>query len=106
MKKLRISAEVKLKAIAMKYYNGLQWKPALHDLYTIERADAEVFEIVDMYPSSTTATEIHIITRTHHQEKPTIFNASDFTTGDFGKHRVWIHPVLHDLLDVSQEGTK
>jgi hypothetical protein len=93
MSKLRIPATVKLQALEMKFYSGLKWQPKVSDLYTIARADDEVFEIVDESDSN-----FYIKTRTNLQDTPTPFPKGGFTTDDFGKHRIYIHPSLHAQL--------
>lgn len=98
MGKVTIPPDIKLKAIAMKYYQHMKWEPKVGDLYCIVRADNEVFEIVDMTKHGVEPAQIHIKSRTHRQDYPTIFPKRGFTTKDFGKYRVYIHPVLHELL--------
>lgn len=98
MSKLIIKPDTKLKAIAMKYYQHLQWNPKIGDLYTIVRADNEVFEIVDGKKNHIEPAELHIKTRTNTQDIPTIFPERGFTTEGFGQYRVFIHPTLHNEL--------
>lgn len=97
MEKLRISPAVKLSAISYKYYQHGKWELKKGDLYTIVRADDEVYEVVDL-----TETDVHIMTRTNHQDRPSVFAREGFQTELFGPMRVYIPIWLHDELKATQ----
>lgn len=45
--KTKLTAEQKLEALALKYYNCLTWEPKKGDYYTTSRSDKELYQIVD-----------------------------------------------------------
>ena len=43
---MQITAEQKLQALALKFYQGHQWQPKAGDYYTTSRADFELYRVV------------------------------------------------------------
>lgn len=41
----QLTESIKLEALSLKFYQGWHWSPKVGDLYTICRADLELFEI-------------------------------------------------------------
>lgn len=83
-----LTAEMKLEAFAVKYYNGLQWNPKKGDYYTTTRADLELYQVHDI-------DEDFVYTiYTDRECEVQRWDKDKFTTQDFGIRRMWIPDYL------------
>lgn len=84
----------KLKALATRYYDGLNWTPMAGDFYTTSRADCELYRIARI-ENGVVYTEY--CTNPGHYSQ---WKEGDFHTKDFGVRRVWVpHWVLNPGME-------
>ncbi|MBU0643682.1 MAG: hypothetical protein KJ731_21205 [Alphaproteobacteria bacterium] len=86
---MKLTEMQKLEAMALRFYQGLEWKPKAGHLYTTSRADLEVYEVVKVEGGV-------VFTRYTEGETDTVseWPESDFLSKGFGPMRVWIPPFV------------
>lgn len=89
MHKPKLTHEIKLAAMAAKFYDGLTWNPKAGDYYTTSRNDLELYQVVDV-------TDTEVITKyvNPSSDNTSAWQKDRFTTEDFGPRRVWIPDYL------------
>jgi hypothetical protein len=86
---MKLTETQKLEAMALRFYQGLEWVPEAGHLYTTSRADLEVYEVVKVEGGK-------VFTRYTEGETTEVseWPIADFLTADFGLKRVWIPPFV------------
>ena len=80
-----LTAEQKLEAVALKYYQDYQWQPKALNYYTTSRNDFELYQVVDV-------TDEYIYTKycdPDRGDRVTQWKKSEFLC-DFGEKRVFV----------------
>lgn len=86
-----LTAQQKLAAMAMRFYDGIVWKPQKGDYYTSSRNDLELYRVVDVRDGKV-FTEYCASPGSPVAEWP----EDEFTTDGFGIYRVWVYPAILD----------
>lgn len=81
-----ITAENKLSALSMRFYQHHEWEPKAGDYYTSARSDLELYRVVDINDGVVTTEYCHAPGGT------TTWPLEGFTTEGFGPMRVFVHP--------------
>ena len=89
----------KLAALAMRFYQGMQWEPKVGDYYTLTRESLELFVI------NRSDGENFYIKKVFHagqpdnqyEEQVDPWPIASFKEG-FGVNRVWVHPVIFEKI--------
>lgn len=80
-----LTAEQKLQALSLRFYQGLAWVPKAGDHYTTSRADLELYKVVSVEDG---------IVRTRYCDNKTdtisSWPAEEFTSSGFGPKRVYV----------------
>lgn len=79
-----LTEKQKLSALALKFYQGMQWKPEAGHFYTTSRADLELYRIAKIENG---------IVYTEYCTNPGVFSEwaeSEFIASGFGLRRVWV----------------
>lgn len=99
------TSDMKLQALASKYYGGLNWEPKAGDYYTTSRADLELYQVVEV-------TDTKVKTRYLKPDSDiTEWDKSGFTTEGFGDRRVYVPDSIlstgfSNILDHANEYAK
>lgn len=92
-----LTAQQKLEALALRFYQGRHWKPLPGHYYTTSRADLELYRIVKIEDGKIF---------TEYTTSPGVlceWAEVGFTTEGFGIHRIWVPDFI--LKMSSDEGT-
>jgi len=84
MSRTELSAEEKLEALSLRFYQGLEWHPKAGDYYTTSRNDRELYQVVDVSDG---------VVRTRYtagSDTLSEWPVSEFQTESFGPKRVWV----------------
>lgn len=81
---MKLTHEQKLQAMALKYYQGMVWRPKKGDFYTSSRADLELYQVVEV-------SDTQVVTKyTEGSEELSYWGKHEFTNEGFGLNRVWV----------------
>jgi len=91
MKDILFTTDMKLQALALKYYHGVNWEPKTGDYYTTSRADLELYQVVRV-------TEKYIYTRYLTPDSAfTEWDKDGFTKEGFGVNRVHVPDFVFSM---------
>lgn len=80
----QLAEEQKLEALALRYYDQVEWKPRAGDYYTTPRTDLELYQVVKIEDGK-------VYTRyCHYESELTEWDEEGFVTEGFGSMRVWV----------------
>lgn len=82
---MKLTETQKLEAMALRFYQGLDWKPEAGHFYTTSRADLEVYEVVKVEGGK-------VFTRYTEGDTSGVaeWPEEEFLTEGFGPNRVWV----------------
>lgn len=81
---MKLTQDQKLQALALRFYQDLEWSPSPGDFYTTSRADLEVYQVVEVEDGI-------VKTRyTENTEEISEWPEDEFLTAGFGPKRVWV----------------
>lgn len=81
---MKLTHQQKLDALALRFYQGVEWTPCTGDHYTTSRADLELYQVVEV--TKDTVRTCYTEGSTEISEWP----LSEFLTEGFGPNRVWV----------------
>lgn len=94
---MKLTPMQKLRALSIRFYDGMEWVPTAGDFYTTTRADLELYQIVEIH-STTDRNRPATVVRTRYTEGSDAISEwplDGFQTHGFGPFRVWVpHFVL------------
>jgi hypothetical protein len=88
-----LTEKQKLQALAMRYYDGVQWEPKKGDFYTTSRADLQLYQIVDEDENNFYTDFCHPTIKTN---GPAQWSKDTFLQ-DFGERRVYVHESVFNV---------
>lgn len=91
---MKLTPEIKLQALEMKYYSGIHWEPKKGDYYTTSRADLELYQVVDVDDEFVYTSYLPV-----NLDNISKWRKDEFTSKDFGLRRVHVHEVLINELN-------
>lgn len=88
---MQLTYAQKLEAMALRFYQGLEWDVSPGDLYTTCRDDLEVYRVVDITAEGMVITEY-----TEGGTGKSQWPLDEFLTAGFGPKRVWVPDWILD----------
>lgn len=89
-----LTAEQKLLALKLRFYDDMEWRPKAGDYYTTSRNDLELYKVVEIKMDYWVYTNYCDPAKT--TEQPSEWLVSHFTKSEFGPRRVWVPNFILD----------
>jgi hypothetical protein len=85
------TTDMKLQAMAHKYYSGIKWEPKAGDYYTSSRADLELYKVIEV--TDTKVKTVYVKPDSEIAE----WDKDGFTNEGFGLNRVYVPDFVFRL---------
>lgn len=92
MKGILFTTDMKLQALALKYYSGVKWEPKAGDYYTSSRADLELYQVVEVTDTKVKTMYLNGDKNVSEWEK------DGFTKEGFGVNRVHVPDFVFGMI--------